>query len=173
MAALAPLRQQPFWIQNGMRRVLIHAFVLTCLPWVTWWAWRMERRIVRGGRPLSKAESEAARRVGVRHPERIRVAGVSRVPMPGVAWMHRTAARFGFDGSQTSGMALRYGIFVKAGSEGDPQLLLHECVHTGQFERLGSLAGFLRRYLVECLHDGYPNSSLEREARDRSLKSVA
>ena len=149
-----------------MRRFLIASLVLLCLPWVTWWAWRMERRILRDGRPLTGAELVAARNVRVRNPERIRVAAVPEVPMPGWAWIRRLAARLGFDGAQTSGMALRYGIFVRRDCAGDPRLLRHECVHTGQYERAGSLAAFLRQYLIECLHDGYANSALEREARD-------
>lgn len=155
-----------------MRRLLIHVFVLACLPWVTWWAWRMERRVLREGRPLSDAEAAAAAAVGVRQPERIRLTVVPEVPMPGFRWMQRLAARFGFDGSGTSGMALRYGILVRAGSDGNAQLLLHECVHTAQYERIGSLCGFLRRYLVECLRDGYAHSALEREADERSMKRV-
>src|SRR5688572_27441328 len=108
-----------------MRRLLIHVFVLACLPWVTWWAWRMERRVLRRGKPLSDAEAAAATAVGVRQPERIRVTVVPEVPMPGFRWMQRLAAGLGFDGSRTSGVALRYGILVRAGSDGNSQLLLH------------------------------------------------
>lgn len=151
-----------------LRRTGIHLFVWMCLPWVTWWAWRMERRILRTGRPLTSAELERAATVGVQQPERIRVLAVPQVPMPGPAWAQRLAARFGFDGSTTSGMAMRYGIFVREDSAHFPGLITHECVHTGQYERLGTLAAFLRRYLFECLALGYTSSPLEREARERS-----
>jgi hypothetical protein len=79
--------------------------------------------------------------------------------------MHRLAARLGFDGRQTAGMALRYGIFVRSDSIADPALLLHECCHTGQYERMGSLTAFMRRYLMECLRFGYADAPLEAEAR--------
>lgn len=125
---------------------------------------------MRQGRPLSGTEAAAAWAVGVRQPEMIRVAVVPEVRMPGFRWMQRLAARLGFDGSHTSGMALRYGILVRADDADNPRLLLHECVHTAQYERIGSLSGFLRRYLVECLRDGYACSTLEREASEQASR---
>ncbi len=83
----------------------------------------MERRILRNGRPLAGPELGAARNVRVRNPERIRVAAVPEVPIPGFGWIRRLVARLGFDGSLTSGMALRYGIFVRRDCAGDPRLL--------------------------------------------------
>jgi hypothetical protein len=151
-----------------LRRAGIHMVVWLCLPWVTWWAWCLERRILRTGRALSSAELDNAAKVGVALPRRIRVLAVPQVPMPGPAWAQRLAARFGFDGSTTSGMALRYGVFVREDCAHRPGLIAHECVHTAQYERLGSLAAFLRRYLVECLALGYHASPLEQEARERS-----
>lgn len=151
-----------------MRRLLLHLLTCLALPWVTWWAWRMERRILRSGRPLTECESAVAARMGVQYPERVRLLTVPEVPMPGAAWMQRLAARFGFDGSQTAGMTLRYGIFIREDCAADPQLVAHECVHTGQYERAGSLARFLRVYLSQCLIDGYCSAALEQEARARA-----
>jgi hypothetical protein len=132
----------------------------------------MERRILRSGRPLSDGECALARRVRVRYPERIRVLTVPAIPFPGPSWLQRLAARCGFDGSQTAGMALRHGIFVRDCLAHDPLLLLHECVHTGQYERAGSLSGFLRPYLVQCLCDNYADSAFEREAREWSAAAA-
>jgi len=42
--------------------------------------------------------------------------------------------------------------------------LVHELVHTGQYERLGGVRPFLERYLRECLTIGYPMGALEQEA---------
>lgn len=132
----------------------------------------MERRIRRQGRGLTEAELQTARLAGAAVPEKIRVLEVDSVPMPGWGWVQRIAARFGFDSSTTAGLCLRYGIFLRRDSAHDPQLLAHECVHTGQYERLGSLWAFLRRYLAECLTIGYWQSPLEREARQRAAESV-
>jgi len=157
-----------------IRRVLIHLFVLLCLPWVTFWAWRKERHILRTGRPLTPEElGRAAARAGVTDPARIRVLTVNEVPLPGWRWLQTLAARLGFDGRATSGMALRYGIFLRSDCATDPALLLHECAHTAQYERIGSLAAFLREYLVQCLRDGYAASALEREAAAVAAEDAA
>jgi hypothetical protein len=37
-------------------------------------------------------------------------------------------------------------------------------VHTAQYERLGGIEPFLRRYLYECATVGYTNSTMESEA---------
>lgn len=128
----------------------------------------MERRILRHGRALAIEEAATALRMGVTAAQRIRVLLVPQIPMPGPAWVQRLAARIGFDGSGTAGMAMRYGIFIREDCAHSPGLIAHECVHTGQYERLGGLAAFLRRYLFECLADGYSRSALECEARERS-----
>ena len=74
-------------------------------------------------------------------------------------------AKLGLTFSGTIGMALGYGIFIRAEYAGDRALLLHELAHVAQYERLG-LRRFLRQYLHECLTEGYPLGALEAEARD-------
>ena len=54
----------------------------------------------------------------------------------------------------------------------DRRLLAHECVHTGQYERLGGFKPFLKAYLRECIDPGYPDGPLEREAIERSRRVV-
>lgn len=139
--------------------------VAACLPWVAWWAWRTERSGRRRGRPLPEPVIDDARELGVRHPERVRVLVVDAVPMPGAGWQHSLAARFGFDGSLTAGLCLRYAIYLRRDAVAHhSSILRHELVHTAQFERLGGILPFLWRYLVECLRDGYQASALEIEA---------
>jgi hypothetical protein len=147
-----------------LRTFFIHLFVLLCLPWVSGWARRRERHILRTGRALTSDELERAARAGVASPERIRVLTVSEVPLPGCRWLQTFAARLGFDGQATAGMSLRYGILVREDCVDDPSLILHECAHTAQYERMGSLSAFLREYLVQCLRDGYADAALESEA---------
>ena len=43
-------------------------------------------------------------------------------------------------------------------------MVVHELVHTFQYERLGSVEAFLAQYLQECLTIGYPAAPLEQEA---------
>ncbi len=156
-----------------LKNALLYPAVLLSLPWVSFWAWRQERRILKTGRALTPVEMARASRTGVRHPDRIRVLVVGRVPLPGAAWMHWLAARLGFDGNGTAGMALRYGIFIRRDGDGDPALLVHECCHTAQYERAGSLGGFLKVYLLQCLRDGYFDSALEQEARAAADREFA
>lgn len=46
-----------------------------------------------------------------------------------------------------------------------PAWLLHELKHVDQYERLG-LIGFLWKYLLETIRNGYYNNALEVEARN-------
>jgi hypothetical protein len=66
------------------------------------------------------------------------------------------------------GIALGYGIFIQSQYANDRRLLLHELVHTLQYERVGGIRPFLAQYLEECLTAGYAFASLEDEARRRS-----
>jgi len=65
-------------------------------------------------------------------------------------------------------MTLGHGVYVTDACADDPALLIHEFVHVGQYERLGSVKSFLRQYLWECLSTGYESAPLEREARERT-----
>ncbi|NQX02377.1 hypothetical protein HQ447_17100 [bacterium] len=59
-------------------------------------------------------------------------------------------------------MALRVGM--------EAENLAHECLHTGQYERHGEIAGFLRAYFTECIELGYPDAPMEQEAILRSAE---
>ena len=132
-------------------------------PAVWLWAARLERRALRHGRPLNRRELELARRAGVRRPDRIRVLVVDDMPSAGLPWMRRLAARWGLSMDGVIGLCLRYGIFLRR-RPGRLETLVHECVHTAQYERLGGLAAFLSRYLGECLRYGYDRAPMEIEA---------
>ncbi len=160
----------PRWKPGPVRTVLLPVIIVAAMPWVGWWAWRTERRTLREGRPLFTSEWAAAERVGVRHPEKVRVIAVEEIPMPGLAWMHRIAARWGFDRRQIGGLCLRYGILLRRDLAAQPIIMAHELVHTAQYERHGSLTGFLRAYLLQCLRTGYSHAPLEREAVEKSTR---
>ncbi len=147
-----------------MNPALARALVETALPWITAWAGEMESRILHEGRALDPDEYATAQRAGVGDPSAIRILAVPVVPMPGPAWVQALAARLGFDGTLTDGMALGRGIFLRAGARHTPALIAHELRHCAQYETLGGLSGFLHRYLAECLHPGYHASELELDA---------
>ena len=133
------------------------------LPLVYAWAKRHERDILKHGSRLSMQQLEDAARVGVQEPDRVRLSFVATVPPRLPRFLRKLAARFGLGPATTAGMALGHGIFVRTDQADRRDLLVHELVHTAQYERLG-YRRFLQQYLRECLADGYPCGKLEAEA---------
>lgn len=48
--------------------------------------------------------------------------------------------------------------------------LCHELTHVEQYRQNGFI-GFIRKYLVECLKNGYYNNKFEMEARKNEMKT--
>lgn len=123
---------------------------------------------MRKGVPLTDSLLADARRIGVQRPERVRLRVVNQVPGGMPDWLRKALQPLGLCSPLTSGMSLRYGIFVRSDCWGDQRLVRHELVHTQQYERLGGFWPFLRSYLFECLAEpGYPFGLLEQEAQNR------
>lgn len=139
------------------------------LPLVVTWVESQEARILAEGVPLTEAQLADARAMGVIHPERVRVLHVPKISMPDHPELVAAGTAAGLMGGNTMGLALRYGIYVRAGME-SRELLAHEMVHTAQYERYGSVAGFLYAYLTQCLTVGYPAAPLEQEAIQKSAR---
>lgn len=133
-------------------------------PLATGWVAWMERRCLSLGEPLSPAWYAAAQALGVRDPGRVRVWRVPALPGRMPAGLRRWLVGAGLLPPDLAGMSLRYGILLRSDCRADPTLLLHELAHTAQYERLGGIGPFLRRYLRECCGVGYGASVLEAEA---------
>ncbi|MEM8954494.1 MAG: hypothetical protein AAGD22_10120 [Verrucomicrobiota bacterium] len=150
-----------------MARIL--AFLLPVfIPIAVLWVWREEKRVLAMGRALDAGQRADAQLMGVRHPERIRILLVDEVSGPRNVLLRKLCDALGYFGPWISGITYRYGILIRRDRYPDRLLVAHECVHTGQYERCGSLGSFLLSYLRECLLQGYPNGPLEREAVERS-----
>jgi hypothetical protein len=134
------------------------------LGYVTRWIAAQERRILAEGSPLTERGLSDARRIGVLHPERVRLLRVAKVPQPGGALIALLARCVDMPSDDTAGLTACYGIFIRANEWGDRGLVAHELAHTAQYERLGGVRPFLRQYLTECLTTGYHGASLELEA---------
>ncbi len=146
--------------------------VRALLPFASAWAKWQERAIRRNGVPLPHNLLADARRLGVRRPERVRLLSVKLVPGGMPSWFRTFVHPLGLCSPLTSGMSLRYGIFVRSDCWGDRRLICHELVHTAQYERLGGFWPFLKEYLFECLAEpGYPFGPLEQEAQERGQVS--
>jgi hypothetical protein len=143
--------------------MIARVVAMLLLPFVHLWAKRHERGILRHGSRLSMQQLEDAARVGVQEADRVRVVVVQTVPPRLPRFLRKLAARCGLGPATTAGMALGHGIYVRADQYGRRELLVHELVHTAQYERLG-FGRFLRQYLRECFADGYPAGKLEAEA---------
>ena len=147
----------------------IFAWILPLfLPVVVRWANARQDEILAEGEELNEEELEAALKMGVTHPERVRLLRVKEVPLPNSPILGRLSKMTGFASPGIMGMSLGYGIYIRQDCWRDLQLVAHECVHTAQFERLGGMRGFLGQYLKECFIHGYPAAPLEREAAYKS-----
>ncbi|MEQ1851671.1 MAG: hypothetical protein ABMA01_08780 [Chthoniobacteraceae bacterium] len=150
------------------------ATVRILLPLACSWAEKQEAAILRDGVALTDSQLSDARRIGVLHPERVRLLVVKRVPLPLHPLLHFAAEKVGLISPQTTGMSLRYGIFIRSDCWGDRRLVVHELAHTAQYERLGGFRSFLKAYLHECVTPpGYPFGPLEQEAQQVALQTCS
>jgi len=134
------------------------------LPLAVAWAEEQEKRILDSGVALTPAQIRDAHAVGVSYPERVRLFMIGAIPMPEQPVLRAAGEVTGLISPFTAGLTLRYGIYIRSDLEGDRALIAHELVHTGQYERCGSILAFLRQYLHECLTIGYPAAPMEQEA---------
>jgi hypothetical protein len=102
--------------------------------------------------------------VGVIHPERVKIFEVPQIPIPKHPVLKAAAEATQLITPSTVGLTFRYGIFVHSSFSDDRCLIVHELVHTSQYEKLGGFLPFLRKYLMECINIGYPEAPMEQEA---------
>src|SRR5687767_8757555 len=147
------------------------------------WAKQQEAYILQHGAPLAAHQLADAGRVGVQYPDRVRVLVVDRIPLPDDEELAEAARRAQIITDASRGVAIGYGIIIRADSWQNRELLLHQLVHVAQCERSGSLESFVSEYLGDRrnAHD-FSVGSLEDEARglareicaaDRALKQPA
>jgi hypothetical protein len=134
------------------------------LPIAAQWAAEQEERILREGVPLSPDEIVDARAVGVQQPEHVRLLHVETIPRPENAILNAACDAVDFLTPATRGLTLEHGIFIQHDYWRNRALIVHELVHVAQYERLGGILPFLRKYLFDCVTIGYPEAPLEQEA---------
>jgi len=135
------------------------------LPLACAWAEEQESVILREGVPLTIGQLADARRIGITHPDRVRLRVVEEIPVPMDPELRMAAEMTGLISPMTIGLTLRYGIFIRSDCWGERHLVVHELVHTLQYERLGGFMPFLQQYLHECITVGYPAAPMEQEAK--------
>ena len=147
-----------------MDREAVIAQLPSLLPLAVQWASLQQRYILARGVSLTDAEMDAARAVGVSNPHTARLLAVPSIPRPDHPALRAACDAIDFLTSETRGLTLGYGIFIRQDCWRGRELIVHELVHTAQYERLGGIEPFLRQYLGECLTVGYPQAPLEQEA---------
>ena len=133
-------------------------------PATSRWAQDQERRILAEGQPLAGEALAFATELEITNPGEVRVMEVKTIPLPVPRPLVKLAAKWGLPLFEPAGMALGRGIYIL---EGQSRLLRHELVHIAQYQRLGGIEPFLRRYLAQCLTCGYRKAPLEVEAREK------
>lgn len=128
------------------------------------WATEQEQEILREGVPLSEEEILDARAAGVKEPERVRLLRVDTVPTPTHPLLKAAYDTINLRTPAPRGLALRYGLSIRSDHWRDRSIIAHELAHTAQYERLGGIMPFLRRYLSECMTSGYRTAPMEQEA---------
>jgi hypothetical protein len=135
------------------------------LPRAVAWAEERARLGLLRGQPLDAGGIELARRVGVQHPEQIRVIAVDAFPLPADPELRQAAIQTGLLAADGLGLTLGPAVFLRRGHETEARLLRHEFRHVRQCEQFGSLAAFLTEYLQQIVRVGYAQAPLELDAR--------
>jgi len=134
------------------------------LPLASQWVQSQEAEILAHGTALTPEQRKDAKAAGVRSPDKIHLRVLREIPLPADAILGNIARKTGLMGPGTAGLTLRYGIYIREDAQFDRELHVHEFVHVGQYERLGSIEAFLGPYLQECIDPGYPLGPMEQEA---------
>jgi len=138
------------------------------IPKAIAWAEQTADEISRTGIALDEYGLYIARRVGVIHPELIRIALVDRLPLPSDPNLQQAAITTGLLGPHMAGVTLGHSICV-CRPHNSIRLLSHECRHVHQYEKAGSIAAFLPAYLLQIVDFGYPNAPFELDARRHEI----
>lgn len=141
--------------------------LVTLIPKAVLWVTEQEQRILMYGTPLSAAQIADAKIIPVKYPERVRLLRVNQIPLPEDPESKSAAQILKVITPDTMGLTLQYGIFIRDDFWDNRAIIVHELVHTAQYERLGGRQQFLKQYLTECIRFGYPNTPLEQEAIDK------
>jgi hypothetical protein len=134
------------------------------LPLAVAWAAEQEAMVLKSGESLNAQELDYAKQIGIVHPERVRLLQVPAMPRPKNPVLRQVADMTGLLSPRIAGLTLRYAIFIRNDYWRKIRLVVHELIHTSQYERLGGFEQFLRPYLLECFTVTYPNGALEQEA---------
>lgn len=143
------------------------------LPLICKWVEEQEQMVLKHGVELTEDQKNDAYLVGVKEIDKVRLLKVNgAMPFPSDPILQQAAKLAGLMSRSTLGVTFRYGICIKDRYWNNRSLVVHELVHTMQYERLGGLEPFIYQYLDECIRLGYPHGPLEQEAMQREKQIV-
>ena len=134
------------------------------LPLASAWVLKQERFILENGVPLTNVQLADAKLVGVVRPERVRLLRVEQIPLPEHPALEEMKEAMKLTTPDLPGLAVRYGIYLRADHWAERRFLVHELAHTAQYERLDGVRAFLECYLYQCLAIGSTSAPMEQEA---------
>jgi hypothetical protein len=129
------------------------------------WAKAQEQFILAHGTPLGPRHLADARRAGVQDPERVRVLVVNRIPLPEDEALAQAAQQTQIITNACRGIAIGYGIIIRADCWQNREVVVHQLAHVAQCERSGGLETFVHEYLSERRGASFSVGALEDEAR--------
>jgi hypothetical protein len=129
-----------------------------------YWAKDQETKVRNEGVALNTDQQIDAFLAGVKYPDKIRLLQADQIPFPDSDILRNKLDEIGLLNNNTIGLTLGYGIYIRTENWNSREVLVHECAHVMQFERLG-FKEFISQYISECLSYGYPFGPLETEAR--------
>ena len=144
------------------------------LPTAYEWAKSQEEFVLVHGVPLTKRQSEDARRAGVQDCARVRVLVVDRIPLPDNPELAQAARRAGIITEDTRCVGFGHALIIQVNAWADRELILHNLVHIAQCERSGGLGPWIRHYLgnrATCPE--FTMGELENEARNLAREICA
>ncbi len=141
------------------------------LPAAIAWAEVTSQEAAGAGVALDEANSTLAGTVGVKHPNKVRIALVDRLPLPSDPTLREAALQTGLLGPGMVGLTLGYSILICNGHV-TPRLLSHEFRHVAQYEQYGSIAEFLPVYLGQVVEYGYSDAPFECDAQAHEQRDI-
>jgi len=159
------IRELMFALGAGAAMAAQAADVPTLTALAAEWAQVHSAQALAAGVPLTAAQADMARAVGVRDPSKVRIRVVDELPSPREGALAAAAGRIGLMPQAADGMTLGYAVLLKRGAEGDARLLRHELRHVAQYESRGGIRPFFAEHIPALLRFGYADSPFERDAR--------
>ena len=136
-------------------------------PLVVTWAEAQVAEATSKGTPLDEDGLALARKMGVEHPELVRIWMRDELPMPEHPVLVKINEVVRLISPHMAGLTLGHTIIIRNGCS-SPFLLAHELRHVYQYEQAGSIAAFLSTYLRQILAVGYSDAPYERDANEHA-----